>query len=83
MHNTSEQFFKMLSNFFEKIELSKDYIFFVKNGAAIKWTMLVVAKNGRHATSEGISIFEINNIGKIQKVSSYWDEAAMMMKLKG
>ncbi len=83
VHNTSEQFFKMLSNFFEKIELSKDYIFFVKNGAAIKWTMLVVAKNGRHATSEGISIFEINNIGKIQKVSSYWDEAAMMMKLKG
>jgi ketosteroid isomerase-like protein len=83
VHKDSQQFFKILSNFFEKIELSKDNIFFVKNGAAVKWTMQVVAKSGRHTTVEGISVFEINDIGKIQKVSSYWDEAAMMMKLKG
>ncbi|HEY9672677.1 MAG TPA: nuclear transport factor 2 family protein [Waterburya sp.] len=83
VHKDSQQFFKILSNFFEKIELSKDNIFFVKNGAAVKWTMRVVAKSGRHATDEGISVFEINDIGKIQKVSSYWDEAALMMKLKG
>lgn len=83
VNKDSQQFFKILSNFFEKIELLKDNIFFVKNGAAVKWTMQVVAKSGRHATSEGISVFEINDIGKIQKVSSYWDEAAMMMKLKG
>ncbi len=83
VHKDSQQFFKILSNFFEKIELSKDNIFFVKNGAAVKWTMQVVAKSGRHVTAEGISVFEINDIGKIQKVSSYWDEAAMMMKLKG
>ena len=44
--------------------------------------MQVVAKNGRHATAEGISVFEINDAGKLQTVSSYWDEAAMMMKLK-
>ena len=55
----------------------------MKNGAAVKWTMQVITKNDRHATSEGISIFEINDVGKIQKVSSYWDEAAMMTKLKG
>lgn len=73
----------MMSNFFEKMKLSKDDIFFVKNGAAVKWTMQVVTKNGCRATSEGISVFEINDLGKIQKVSSYWDEAAMMMKLKG
>lgn len=83
VHKDSHHFFKILSNFFEKIELSKDNIFFVKNGAAVKWTMQVVAKSSRHATAEGISVFEINDIGKIQKVSSYWDEAAMMMKLKG
>jgi hypothetical protein len=45
--------------------------------------MQVIAKSGRHTTSEGISVFEINDMGKIQKISSYWDEAAMMMKLKG
>ena len=83
VHRDSQQFFKILSNFFQSIELSKDNIFFVKNGAAVKWKMRVVAKNDRNATSEGISIFEINDLGKIQKVSSYWDEAAMMKKLKG
>lgn len=83
VYKDSQQLFKVLSNFFEKIELSKDNIFFVENGAAVKWTMQVVAKSGRHVTSEGISVFEINDIGKIQKVSSYWDETAMMMKLKG
>jgi steroid Delta-isomerase len=83
VHKDSQQFFKMLSNFFEKMELSKDDIFIVKNGAAVKWTMQVVAKNDRHATTEGISIFEINSNGKIDKVSSYWDEAALMAKLKG
>ncbi|MBW4489359.1 MAG: nuclear transport factor 2 family protein [Trichocoleus desertorum ATA4-8-CV12] len=82
IHHDAQQFFKVLANFFEKIELSKDNIFFVKDGAAVKWTMQVAAKNGRNVTSEGISVFEINDTGKIQKVSSYWDEAAMMMKLK-
>ncbi len=82
-HKHSEQFFKVLSNFFKEIELSKEDIFFVKNGAAIKWTMQVTTKNDQHDTAEGISIFEMNDIGKIQKVSSYWDEAAMIAKLKG
>ena len=82
VHRDSEQLFKILSNFFKQIEISQDEIFFVKNGAAVKWTMQVVAKSDRHVTAEGISIFEINDVGKIQKVSSYWDEAAMMTKLK-
>ena len=82
VHRDSEQLFKILSSFFKQIELSQDEIFFVKNGAAVKWTMQVVAKSDRQVTAEGISIFEINDVGKIQKVSSYWDEAAMMTKLK-
>lgn len=81
-HKNSEQFFKILSNLFKEIKLSKDDIFFVKNGAAVKWTMQVVTKTDQHITAEGISIFEMNGVGKIQKVSSYWDEAAMMAKLK-
>ncbi|BAC90831.1 nuclear transport factor 2 family protein [Gloeobacter violaceus] len=82
-HKDSHRFFKTMSNFFEKIEVSKDDIFFVKNGAAVKWRMQVVTKNNLHATSEGISVFEMNDAGKIQKISSYWDEAAMMSKLRG
>ncbi|HEY9657847.1 MAG TPA: ketosteroid isomerase, partial [Allocoleopsis sp.] len=79
----SEQFFKILSNSFKEIELSEDDIFFVKNGAAVKWTMQVTTKTDQQVTAEGISIFEMNGVGKIQKVSSYWDEAAMIAKLKG
>lgn len=82
VHKDSNQFFKILSNSFKEIELSKDHISFVKNGAAVKWTMHVVTKDDRHFNTEGISVFEMNNDGKIQKVSSYWDEAAMMAKLK-
>jgi steroid Delta-isomerase len=83
VHQDAENFFKVMSHFLEQVEISKDNIFFVKSGAAVKWTMKVISKQARHATAEGISIFEINDRGKIQTVSSYWDEAAMMTKLKG
>lgn len=65
------------------MELSKDDTFIVKNGAAVKWTMQVIAKNDRHATAQGISIFEMNADGRISQVSSYWNEAALLAKLKG
>jgi hypothetical protein len=42
VHHAAQQFFKVLAKFFEKIELSKDNIFFVKDGAAVTWTMQVV-----------------------------------------
>ena len=82
-HEDFQKFFGMLSAFFEKMELSQDNIIIVGNNAAVKWTMRVVAKNGRSAMTEGISTFEINNVGKIQKVSSYWNEAEIMAQLKG
>ena len=82
-HEDSEKFFAMISNFFEKMELSQDNIFILENNVAVKWTMKVLAKNKKTAMAEGISIFEINNNNlKIDKVSSYWDETAMMSQLK-
>ena len=78
-----DKIFSLISGFFEKLELSQDNVFIAGNSAAVKWTMNVLAKNKRNATTDGISIFEINDAGKIQKVSSYWDEAGMMAKLKG
>lgn len=84
VHEDFQKFFGMLSAIFDKLELSKDHIFVVAgSGAAVKWTMRAVGKNGRTATVEGISVFEINGAGKIQKVSSYWDDAALMAQLKG
>ncbi len=77
-----QKLFGLLSMVFEKLELSQDHIFIAGNGAAVKWTMRVLGKNGRQVTTEGISVFEVNEAGKIQQVSSYWDEAAMMAQLK-
>ena len=82
---TQEDFpklFSILSQFYEKLELSQDEIFIAGNGAAVKWTMRVSAKNGKNAQAEGISTFEINETGKIQKVRSYWDETKMQAQLK-
>lgn len=76
------KFFGLLSMVFEKLEISQDQIFIAGNGAAVKWTMRGLGKNGRQGIAEGISVFEINEAGKIQQVSSYWDEAAMMAQLK-
>ncbi|NEO58114.1 MAG: hypothetical protein F6K54_36710 [Okeania sp. SIO3B5] len=68
---------------FAQLELTPNNIFIVDNGAAVKWTMQGVGKNGNQGVAEGISIFEINENGKIKQVSSYWDDAAMMAQIKG
>ena len=78
----AEKFFGLLSSLFDKLELSQDNLFIAGNSAAVKWTMQVTGKNGRQASTEGISILEINDAGKIQNVSSYWSEASLMAKLK-
>ncbi|MBD2104976.1 nuclear transport factor 2 family protein [Leptolyngbya sp. FACHB-261] len=82
VHETARKFFGLLSMFFEKLQISQDQVFIVENGAAVKWTMQGWAKNGKRGTAEGISVFEIHETGKIQQVSSYWDDAAMMAQVR-
>ncbi|MBD2092468.1 nuclear transport factor 2 family protein [Microcoleus sp. FACHB-1515] len=77
----AQAFFGLLSMAFEKLELSQDNVFIAGNGAAVKWTMRGLGKSGKQGISEGISVFEIQD-GKIQQVSSYWDDAAMMAQIK-
>jgi steroid delta-isomerase len=79
----SQKFFEILDKFYQTFAITQDHIFVAGNSAAIKWTMQVTAKNGRTATVEGISTFEINEEGKISKLLSYWDETAMKAKLIG
>ena len=82
-HQDSEKFFAILSAFLAQLQLSQNHVFVVGNSAAVKWTMTVTGKNGRPGETEGISTFEINAAGKIQTVSSYWDETALAAQLKG
>lgn len=79
----AQAFFGLLSMAFEKLELSQDNVFIAGNGAAVKWTMRGLGKSGKQGIAEGISVFEIYESGKIQQVSSYWDDAAMMAQIKG
>ncbi|MGG6264529.1 nuclear transport factor 2 family protein [Leptolyngbya sp. AN03gr2] len=78
----AKAFFGLLSKAFEKLELSQDNVFIAGNGAAVKWTMRALGKSGKQGTGEGISVFEIHESGKIQQVSSYWDDAAMMAQIR-
>lgn len=77
-----QKFFGFLSSLFTELELSKDNIFVARNGAAVKWTMRVISKNNRRASTEGISIFTMNEAGKIQQVSSYWHEADLISQIQ-
>lgn len=79
----AQAFFGLLSMAFEKIELSQDNVFIAGDGAAVKWTMRVLGKSGKPGVAEGISVFEMHESGKIQQVSSYWDDAALMAQIKG
>ena len=82
IHQDAKDFFALISRFFAKMEITQDYVFIADNEAAAKWKMSVVAKNSKTASSDGISVFTINEAGKIQQVRSYWDEARMMAQLK-
>jgi ketosteroid isomerase-like protein len=79
----AHKFFEILSKFYDKLDVTPEKIFVAGHAAAVNWKMNVVARNGRTAEAEGIAIIEFNEAGKIQKLQSYWDEAAMKAKLMG
>jgi steroid delta-isomerase len=82
VHENSQKFFGLLSNFFAKMEITQNYVAIAENQAAVKWTMEVLAKNGKTAQAEGISVFQFNEAGKIQSLSAFWDDDGMMAKLR-
>lgn len=82
-HAALGQFFQELSDAFETVGLTEDFVAIVGNRAAVKWSGQGIGKNGRAVTFEGIDLFEFNADGKIQTVHAYWDPAAMMQELQG
>jgi uncharacterized protein (TIGR02246 family) len=78
-----QQFFGLLSMAFAKLEISQDFVRVGGNSAAVKWTMQGWGKNGKKGVAEGISVFELDESGKIEKVASYWDDRAMMAQIRG
>ncbi|MDJ1181968.1 nuclear transport factor 2 family protein [Roseofilum casamattae] len=82
-HEKATAFFQLLAQFYDRFDIIPEPAFISGNGAAVKWKMTVVAKTGKTAEAEGISVFTFNEHGKITALSSYWAEAELMRQLKG
>ncbi len=83
VHEGFREFFGQLQGVFEQLEPTTEHIFVAGNEAAVKWTMRGVSKSGKSVTFEGITVFEVNDAGKITTTRAYWNPALMMAQLKG
>ncbi len=82
IHEGFREFIGLLQATYEKLEPTTEHIFIGGNEAAVKWTMQGFSKTGKSVTFEGITVFEINDAGKIQTTRAYWNPAAMMAQLR-
>ncbi|MGH8001019.1 MAG: nuclear transport factor 2 family protein [Brasilonema sp.] len=82
VHEGFREFIRQLQAAFEKLEPITEHIFVASNEAAVKWTMRGISKSGKSATFEGITIFEINDAGKIQTTRAYWNPVLLLMQLR-
>lgn len=82
VHEGFREFFGQLQAVFERLESITEHIFVAGNEAAVKWTTRGISKSGKTVTFEGITVFEINNEGKIQTTRAYWNPAEMVSQLQ-
>ncbi len=78
-----EESWKVFTSPFERLSIQQDAVFYVKEGAAVKWTAEGIGINEGSVVFEGISIFELDGDNRIQTLMAYWDPAAMMIALAG
>jgi ketosteroid isomerase-like protein len=83
IHENYRQFIGQLQAVFATLTPTTEHIFVAGNEAAVKWTMQGVSKSGKSVTFEGITIFEVNQDGKIQTTRAYWNPAQMIVQLRG
>jgi steroid delta-isomerase len=83
VHEGFREFFGQLQRVFEQLESTTEHMFVAGNEAAVKWVIQGISKSGKSVTFEGITVFEVNNSGKIQTTRAYWNPAAMMAQLRG
>jgi steroid delta-isomerase len=83
VHEGFREFFGQLQVVFEQLEPTTEDVFVAGNEAAVKWTIQGKSKSGKSVAFEGITVFEINESGKIQSTRAYWEPAAMVAQLRG
>ncbi|MEL7241523.1 MAG: nuclear transport factor 2 family protein [Cyanobacteria bacterium J06643_5] len=82
VHEGFQEFIGQLKAVFTKLEAIKENIFVAGNEAAVKWTMKGVSKTEKTVTFEGITVFEINDVGKIQTTRAYWNPETIIAQLR-
>ncbi|MCJ8279988.1 MAG: nuclear transport factor 2 family protein [Rivularia sp. ALOHA_DT_140] len=82
IHEGFQEFIGQLKAVFTNLEAIKEHIFIAGNEAALKWTMKGVSKTQKNVTFEGITIFEINDAGKIQTTRAYWNPKTIIAQLR-
>ena len=82
VHEGFREFIGQLQAVFASLEANVEHTFIATNEAAVKWTIHGVSKSGKHIVFEGITVFEFNDVGKIQTTRAYWDPAAMVTQLR-
>jgi len=82
VRDKSSNYFRALSTIFEKMALSENEVFVSGSEAAVRWTGVAMLRSKtQEVTFQGVSVFEINDQGRIQSVRSYWDKAGLMARL--
>lgn len=78
-----EEVWQVFTGPFATFRIGADEIHYAGTGAAVRWSAVATASDGRSVDISGITVFEIDPDGRIQTAMSYWDPAAVLIQLAG
>lgn len=78
-----EQVWQVFTGPFASLSIRSDEVFYSGSGAAARWSAEASAAGGEKTQFSGITVFEVDADGRIQTVMSYWDPAAVLIRLAG
>ena len=78
-----EQVWQVFTGPFATFTLKSDEVFYSGSGAAARWSAEATVADGNRAFFSGITVFEVDDEGRIQTVMAYWDPAAVLIHLAG
>lgn len=78
-----EEVWQVFTGPFASLTVLVDEVFYSGSGAAARWSAKASVTSGRSTDFSGITVFEVDDEGRIQTVMSYWDPAAVLIELAG
>lgn len=81
-HEAMKRVFQNTVGGFTDWKLTAESMFVAGNEAAVKYTATGKLKNGKLVVIDGISVYEVNDQGKVQTVKAYWHPAEVAAQMK-